>query len=196
MVDTMQPPGAGYRVQRRVAGFNNYRLDGISDLLCRAHGSAVFDIGCNRGLVGYDFALNGAKKVHGCDIYETGILTARELFADLRACDSRFEICDLSQGPKALKAFGPQQYDITLCLATYHKLKRIMSEADLSALMTYFGQWTQGFFAWRGTSEKHDENDAEIRALDRDLGKVGLSRIHTSYISAELGVAAIWAKVK
>lgn len=194
MVDAMQPPGAGYKVQRRVAGLFNYRLDGLTDLLCRAQGAAVFDIGCNRGLAGYDFALQGAKAVHGCDLYEDGIRTCRELFADLRACDSHFEVLDLSQGHAALQPFSGRQYDITLCLATYHKLKRVMSADRLTLLMQHFGQWTRGYFGWRGTSEKHDENDAEMRQLDRDLGPVGLQRIHTSYISPELGAAAIWAR--
>lgn len=188
------PPGASYRVQRRVAGAYNVRLDGMSDLLGRARGAAVFDIGCNRGLVAYDFALNGATRVDGCDLYEDGIATAREVFADLRGCDSRFEVVDLTGGAKSLALFRDRTYDITLCLATYHKLKRVMKPGDLSALMIHFGLWTKGYFGWRGTSDKPAENDAEIAALDRDLGEAGLARIHTSYISAELGVAAIWAR--
>lgn len=195
MVDMVQPPGAKYKVQRRVAGYHDIRMDGMSDLVLRARGASVFDIGCNRGLVGFEFATNGAKKVHGCDIYEDGIKTARELFADLRFVESRFEVIDLTPGESALRPFAGQQYDMTLCLATYHKLKRIMSEKALSELMQAFGRWTKGYFAWRGTSDKPKENEQEIKALDRDLGAVGFRRIHTSYISAELGVAAIWARV-
>jgi SAM-dependent methyltransferase len=194
MVNVMQPRGADYKVQRRVAGHHNYRLAGLTDLLTMASGASVFDVGCNRGLAGYDFALNGATKVHGCDIFEEGVATAREIFADLRAVDARFEVCDLTGGPAALKAFVPGNYDITLCLATYHKLKRVMSKDDLRGLVQYLGKWTTSYFAWRGTSEKHDENDAEIARLDKDLGEVGLLRIHTSYISRELGAAAIWAR--
>lgn len=194
MVDKLQTPH--YEVQRRVAGEFNYRLDGLTDLLTRARGSSVFDIGCNRGMAGYDFALNGARKVHGCDIYEQGILTAREAFADLRACESQFEVVDLTRGPPSLKRFAGNDYDIILCLATYHKLKRVMEKPELTDLMRYFGRLTKGYFGWRATSDKPDENDAEIAALDRDLGSEGLARIHTSYISSELGVAAIWARVK
>lgn len=194
MVDMHQPLGASYKVQRRVAGWHDVRLDGISDLVLRARGASVFDVGCNRGMVGFEFAVNGAATVHGCDIYEPGIMTAREVFADLRAVESRFEVVDLTQGPKALSGFA-RRYDITLCLATYHKLKRVMAGNDLTALIQHFGRWTDGYFGWRATSDKPDENDAELAALDRDLGAVGLLRIHTSYISAELGVAAIWARV-
>jgi hypothetical protein len=145
-------------------------------------------------MVGFEFATNGAAVVHGCDIYETGIVTAREVFADLRAVESRFEVVDLTQGPAALQVFGELRYDITLCLATYHKLKRVMKPEALSALMRHFGGATKGYFGWRGTSFQSEENDEEIANLDRDLGQVGLTRIHTSYISDELGVAAIWAR--
>lgn len=195
MADFYTPPGAQYRVQRRVAGFHDQRMDGMSDLLLRARGCSVFDIGCNRGLVGLQFAENGAAAVHGCDIYERGIETARELFADLRACESRFEVVDLTRGSEALRVFGGRRYDITLCLATYHKLKRLMAAPALAELVRCWGEWTDGYFGWRGTSDKADENDAEMAALDRDLGEVGLARIQTSYISGELGVAAIWARV-
>jgi SAM-dependent methyltransferase len=194
MVDKFSPAGSNYRVQRRVAGYFNFRLDGIGDILGRARGKSVFDIGCNRGMVGYDFALNGATLVHGCDAYETGIATAREAFADLREVESRFEVVDLTEGPRALKVFGDQPYDFTLCLATYHKLKRVMDRKPLSELMQHFGRQTKGYFAWRATSDKPDENDEEMTALDHDLGEAGLVRIHTSYLSAELGVAALWAR--
>jgi 2-polyprenyl-3-methyl-5-hydroxy-6-metoxy-1,4-benzoquinol methylase len=195
MVEMHKPLGAKYSVQRRVRGYHDLRMDGMHDLVMRAKGKSVFDIGCYRGLAGYDFAVNGAAKVHGCDIYEAGILTAREWFADLRSVEAQFEVCDLTKGPPALKRFNGNSYDITLCLATYHKLKRVMEPADLTELVKHFGRWTKAYFAWRGTSEKANENDKEIAALDRDLGAVGLARIHTSYISDELGVAAIWKKV-
>jgi len=193
-MDKHRPFGARYQVQRRVAGYHDVRMDGMSDLVLRAAGKTVFDIGCNRGLVGFEFANNGASSVDGCDIYEDGIKTARELFADLRSVESRFEVVDLAKGPDALRPFTGRAYDITLCLATYHKLKRVMAPEDLSALVLHFGRWTKGYFAWRATSDKPDENEAEMVALDRDLEKAGLFRIHTSYISTELGVAAIWAR--
>jgi hypothetical protein len=194
VVDMMRPVGASYKVQRRVAGLNNIRLDGITDLVLRAKGKRVFDIGCNRGMVGYQFAEQYAAVVHGCDIYEKGIETAREVFADLRSTEGRFEVADLTQGPPALSMFGTEGYDIVLCLATYHKLKRLMPADKLTDLMVFFGRWTIKYFAWRGTSDKPSENEEELAALDRDLKQAGLQRIHTSYISNDLGVAAIWAR--
>jgi len=186
--------GSGYTVQRRVAGAHDIRLDGMVDLLQRARGASVFDVGCNRGMVGYEFALNGASTVHGCDIYERGVMTAREVFADLRAVESQFEVVDLTGGVKALSPFKGRRYDITVCLATYHKLKRAMPADDLAALMLHLAMQTNRYFAWRGTSHQEDENLAEMGALDLIFGKAGLDRIHTSYMSEELGVAAVWSR--
>lgn len=179
-------------VQRRVVGYHDIRLDGIHDLVLRARGASVLDIGCNRGLVGFEMANNGAILVHGCDNYGKGIETARELFADLRNVESRFEICDLTIGAAALEPFGT--YDITLLLATYHKIKRAMPDHRLSGLMKEIGKRTVKYFGWRGTADQHEANDKEITDLDRDLKDIGLIRIHTSYIATELGVAAIWAR--
>jgi SAM-dependent methyltransferase len=183
------------KLMRRVAGHHDLRLDGIGDLVIRARGAAVMDIGCNRGLVGFEMANNGAALVHGCDSYAEGIATARQLFADLRNVESRFEVTDLTKGVRALEPFGKTQYDITLMLATYHKLKREMSADALTGLMKHFGERTSRWFGWRGTSEKANENEGEMLQLDRDLRDVGLKRIHTSYISLTLGVAAIWSRV-
>lgn len=181
-------------LQRRVAGEHDIRLDGIQDIYTRAPGASVFDIGCNRGLVSLDMKKNGAKLLHGCDNYIEGINVARHIFADLRDVKSLFEVVDLTGGPAALKPFGDQRYDIVLCLATYHKLKRIMSPDKLTELFVHFGRRTVRYFAWRGTSDKAGENQEEMDALDRDLGTAGLQRIHTSYISRQLHVAAIWER--
>lgn len=194
MVEMRQTPNADYCSQVKTRGCGFDRLDGLADLYPRMRGAKVFDVGCNRGAVSYDAARAGARLVHGCDIDEAGLQCARDLFADLRDVESCFAACDLTRGAEGLKLFKGMTYDITLCLATYHKLKRVMKPADLTTLVQYLGTGTHGWFGWRGTSDKHDENDAEIKALDRDLGVVGLRRIHTSYISTELGVAAIWAR--
>ena len=64
-------------LQRRVAGYHDIRLDGILDLTIRAKGASVLDVGCNRGLVAFEMANNGARVVHGCDNYAPGVETAR-----------------------------------------------------------------------------------------------------------------------
>lgn len=183
------------KLMRRVAGYHDIRLDGMVDLLSRAKDARVLDLGCNRGRVSDDFYRNGAALVHGCDIDEQCILTCRNVFADLRAVQSKFEVVDLTGGPRAFHAaFGDQHYDVTVMLATYHKLKRVMKEQDLTQLMKDLGKRTEKYFAWRATSDKPDENEQERQALDRDLGPEGLRRIHTSYISQQLGMCAIWAR--
>ncbi len=175
---------------RRVQGFHDLRLDGIGDLLHRARDASVLDIGCNRGLAGFEFAGNGAKRVYGIDNYEDGIIAARHLFCDLRAVRHRFEVVDLTGGEAAIRAvFGKEadlEHDITLMLATYHKLKRIMEPAALSALMRYFAKHTRQFFGWRGYPD-------ELKALDDDMEAGGLKRVQTSFIS-DIQPAAIWMR--
>jgi SAM-dependent methyltransferase len=183
------------RLMRRVVGYHDLRLDGMLDLVIRARGASVMDIGCNRGLVGFEMANNGATLVHGCDNYAEGIQAAQHLFADLRNVETQFEVVDLTKGAAALRPFGTGGYDIVLMLATYHKLKRIMAEHALSDLMMHLANRTTKWFGWRGTSEKAAENEAEMTALDRDFRSCGLKRIHTSYLSKTLGVAAIWERV-
>lgn len=187
----MADPYKDYRIERRVAGYHDIRMDGMTDLVVRARGASVLDVGCNRGLVGFEMAQNGAKVVHGCDNYELGILTAKELFADLRSVEIQFEVVDLTRGPGALVPFGDRRYDIVLMLATYHKLKRVMEPSVLSELMRNLGGRTLRYFGWRATSTEHAENEREMATLDRELG---LKRIHTSTISEELGLCAIWAR--
>lgn len=179
-----------YKVMRRVAGRHNYRMDGLTDLLMRAQGISVLDLGCNRGMAGHDFANNGARKVHGCDLDKDVIFVAKSIFADIRNVESKHEVVDLTQ-PNALAQFDPE-YDVVLMLATYHKLKRVMTPQALSDLVRVLAGKSKRYFAWRATSEKREDNEVEMRQLDRDLA--GMKRIHTSYISQELGVAAIWSK--
>lgn len=179
---------------RRVAGYHDIRLDGLQDILSRAAGKSVFDIGCNRGHVGWDLANAGATLVHGCDHFAEGIETARQNFADRRNVESQFECADLSKGPRVLNVFGARRYDIVLMLATYHKLKRVMSESALIELMEHFAGRTAGWFLWRGTSEKANDNELEILAIDRVFRRKGLKQMHRSGFSLTLGVAVAWRR--
>ena len=163
---------------RRVAGYHDVRLDGMLDLVIRARGASVMDIGCNRGLVGFEMANNGARLVHGCDNYAEGIETARQLFADLRSVESRFEVVDLSIGGPALKVFGDVRWDIVLMLATYHKLKRVMEPRNLEFLMSTLGDRTNKWFGWRATSDKPAENQPNQQRIENvqlpgDLAAIG-----------------------
>jgi SAM-dependent methyltransferase len=178
-------------LMRRVQGAHSLRLDGIGDLLHRARDATVFDIGCNRGHAGHEFAWNGASRVYGCDNYEDGIIAARHMFCDERSIRHRFEVVDLTGGEAAMiKAFGVEahlDHDIVLMLATYHKLKRIMPENALKDLMRYFARHTKKYFGWRGYDE-------ELKSLDQVMQSCGLKRVQTSYIS-DIQPAAIWARI-
>jgi len=155
----------------------------------------VLDVGCNRGLVGFEFANNGATLVHGCDKFVEGIDTAIQLFMDLRSVQAKHVVNNLALGSKEMKAFGDQRYDIVVVLATIHKLKRVMPAELLHGLVQDLGNRTIQYFAWRATTEKFQDNEDEMQMLDEQLGKCGLKRIHTSYISVELGLAAIWKRI-
>jgi SAM-dependent methyltransferase len=184
-----------HKLQRRVAGHHDIRMDGMVDLVMRARGMSVLDIGCNRGLVGFEFANNGAGTVHGCDIDQDCIHIARGVFADLRAVQSRFEVVDLTIGAASItNAFGDTRYDIVVCLATVHKIKRAMEPVALEKLIVHFGRIAKRYFAWRATSEKLEENEEEMALVDRCMEKAGLRRIHTSYLSETLGQCAIWSR--
>lgn len=187
-------------LQRRVAGFHSLRLDGLTDLVLRAKGASVLDIGCNRGLVGFEMYYNGARLVHGCDNYEEGITFCRHLFADFRDVRTQFEVVDLTEGTKGLlKAFGDSssygigQYDIVLVLATVHKLKRKMSEDDLYELVYLLGQSTHKYLGWRGVEPGKGDNEAELALMEDAMKEAGLSRVHYSELS-DLGPAAIWKR--
>ena len=155
---------------------------------------SVLDVGCNRGKVGLEFTNNGVIRIDGVDNHAESIAFARELHIDNRGIDTQFEVADLTKGPISLGAFGGRKWDIVLFLATYHKLRRVMSAGELTALVRCLGARTLRYFAWRGT-DKRDENDAELLDLDRDLAPEGLKRVHTSYLSKQIGAAAIWERL-
>ena len=174
--------------QRRVVGIHDIRFDGLSDLLLRARGCSVLDIGCNRGHIGYEFAVNGARLVHGCDIYAPGIATARQWFAELPHVVSQFEVVNLEAGPAALtKAFGVGGYDIVLFIGVLHKLKRVMKPEALSALIRHLGSLALRYFAWNGYT-------ADLGSMDLELLPLGLARIHTSELALPGRPAAIWRR--
>jgi 2-polyprenyl-3-methyl-5-hydroxy-6-metoxy-1,4-benzoquinol methylase len=172
---------------RRVMGIHEIRFDGLSDLLLRAHGCSVFDVGCNRGHVGWDFAMNGASVVHGCDIDGPSIQCARMWFSEHPHVVSKFEVVDLTKGPTAVAAaFGDQDYDIVLLIGVQHKLKRIMAAADLSSLISHLGDRALTYFGWNGYAEDLAQMDEALR------GK--LVRVHTSELALPGRPAAIWKR--
>lgn len=174
--------------QRRVVHKYDIRFDGLSDLMLRARGRSVLDVGCNRAHTLYDFALNGAALVHGCDIYGPGMAAARQWFSEVADCEHEFAALDLSKGARELNtAFGNRRYDIVLMLGVYHKLRREMTPDLLSGLMRNLGLRTTSYFGWSGYPE-------ELAIIDLDMHQCGLQRIATSEIAGPGRPAAIWQR--
>lgn len=173
---------------RRVVGIHEIRFDGLSDLLLRAHGCSVLDVGCNRGHLAWDFASNGASIVHGCDIHKPSIQCARMWFSEHPHVQSKFEVVNLEQGPKAVEqAFGNAVYDIVLLIGVQHKLKRVMDAASLDLLLVHLGKRATVYFGWNGYIE-------DMRQMDTCLEAVGLKRVHTSELALPGRPAAIWKR--
>ena len=173
---------------RRVVGIHEIRFDGLSDLLLRAHGASVFDVGCNRGHVGWDFAMNGASIVHGCDIHGPSVQCARLWFSEHPHVESKFEVVDLTKGPDAIKeTFPTGQYDIVLLLGVQHKLKRTMKADQISELIKYLGERTLTYFAWNG-----DGNDLDL--AEDALEGTGLETVHYSELNKPKWPSVIWKR--
>jgi len=183
-------------VQRRVISYSGFRLDGLADLLARANGASVLDIGCNRGHVCFDLFTHGARVLHGCDNSEDTIRHANELFADYRSAEAKFEVVDLAGGVKAVAdAFPDRQYDMVLYLAVHHKLRRVMSADALRDLIAYLSRRCARFFVWRGDREQLPEIE---RALDRGFRRVHYSEICEimlpEFKEPVIQPAAIWSR--
>lgn len=183
-------PGADFmdeaHITRRVVGFHDYRLDGLSDLLMRAHGASVIDVGCNKGHAAWEFVANGARLVHGCDIHAPSIVAAKHWFAEIPHCETRFEVVDLSK-PDPLAVFGADGYDIVLFIGVYHKLVRVMESKALEALLLDLGKRALQYLAFMGYPE-------HLQAIDDAMKRSGLRRIHTSELAYPNRPAAIYKR--
>ena len=172
------------RPARLVAALHDIRFDGLTDLLLRARGATVFDVGCAYGHVAAEFAANGAALVHGCDVSAEGIATARNWFAQFPQVESRFEVVDLCGGPAAVAdVFGLKQYDVVLFLAVHHKLRHTMTLDAISELIVHLGRRALTYFAWQGFEEDLAQVDRALTAFDR---------VHTSSLFLPERPAAIW----
>jgi 2-polyprenyl-3-methyl-5-hydroxy-6-metoxy-1,4-benzoquinol methylase len=184
----MTEPRPSQTTPRRIAGYQDNRLDGIRDILPLANGCSVLDVGANRGMVAVDFARAGAIQIHGCDNYKAGINAAREIFNDF-AVDSRFEVVDLAKGHKNLStAFGTayrRQYDIVLFLGVYHHLKKQMTPKALVTLTLHLADRAERYFVCR---------TPKLEEMASILAGSSLQLVHFSRLSPMVGSAAIWKR--
>lgn len=148
----------------------------------------MLDIAMNHGLVGFEFARNGATLVHGCDFDEAAVNTARTIFTEI-AIPSRFEVVDLVGGSAALEtAFGPYylpRYDIVLFLGIYHKLQEQAPAAVISELVRHLVSRVARFFVVR---------TSQIDELGLILADTGLRRVHFSALSLVVGPLEVWER--
>jgi hypothetical protein len=153
-------------LQRRVAGYHDFRMDGMTDLVLRAQGKSS---STSAATAAWSASNSPATAPNGAWLRQLRARHPGRARSVRRSAQGRQPVRDRRPDRRrgGAEAFGAKKYDITLCLATYHKLKRIMEPAELSALMQHFGKATKGYFAWRGTSDKPDENEQELYALDR-----------------------------
>jgi len=173
---------------RRVQGIHEIRFDGFSDLLLRARGASVLDIGCNRGHIGWEFAVNGARLVHGCDIDAPSVQCANMWFSENPNVESKFVVVDLRGGAKAVQdAFGVKQYDIVLFLGVYHKIKRVMIATDLDDLTLKLANRASTYFCWTGYAE-------DLAPVNAAASSVGLTLVHKSELALPDRPAAIWKR--
>jgi len=186
------------RARPRVCRVHDAIMDGLTDLLVRADGASVLDLGCNRGLAGYAMACNGARLVHGVDLAPDAVEIAKGLFADLVDCRGEFVVGDLTRGIECLAPFGNGQYDIIMMLATYHKIARPpskpyvelgargMDASELSDFITALGNRTTHYFAFRDKLEFFPQ-------IEQAMAKAGLRSVHRNEMS-QMGATGIWQR--
>lgn len=185
---------------RRVIRSHDTIMDGLADLVSRADGMSVMDLGCNRGHAAFEMARNGARLCHGIDLAPDCVYCARAWFADLVEVRSQFEVGDLTTGAACLTPFGNGDYDVILMLGVIHKIRRApskpyrelgavgMNEEELVEFLRHLGHRTVKYFALRGGDDDRDLADAPLKAT-------GLRLIHQTEISGIGGYSLIWARI-
>lgn len=177
---------------RYLFGYHADRVAGLSDVMPLMRGMTVLDVGCDRGLVSLTFGLNGAKLVHGCDKYASGVETAREVFAET-AVESRFETVDLTGREDALRAaFGADlrdRYDVVLFLSMYHILRQQQPhEAVLDFVQSLIDRTGRYFIYRKSVTEKGYER------MDELVRESGLVQVHYSWLSRVAGPLLVYER--
>lgn len=104
---------------------------GVSDVLERANGKTVLDLGCAEGAITLEFAKAGAASILAVDLLESHLKIARSLCAD-------HPQVTFIQGnlDHLIDEVVEEQYDIVLALAIIHKLRSVERGLDFAAKVT------------------------------------------------------------
>ncbi len=140
-----------YKKAKRPVVADGLRYRTVDRLLDIAEGMTVLDIGSNLGIVDYEFALRGAKLVHGIDNSLFAVGFARTLFRTI-PCESKFIHADLT---KRVPDLGI--YDIVLFMSVYHWLRQKMSEESLHELMRILARKSKRWFVRAGDPPAYKE---------------------------------------
>lgn len=146
------------------------RFRGLEPLLNQCEGWSILDVGMSDGLVAYEFARRGAKKVHGLDIEADRVEFARRLFSAVPV-QSRFSCLDCSK-VESLRKGTDSSYDLVLFLAVYQKLER-KGCPDLPRVMEAITSRAGKYFALRSSSERGISYRPVGFSLWRSIGRQG-----------------------
>ena len=155
------------------------RLEGLDPVFEFAPGRRILDLGCHRGMIGYEFARRGATVIHGFDLYAPGISAAKEIFADIPV-ESRFETADLALGRTAfLHQFGDMllpRYEVVLLLSILQHLRRQMERRDVIDFLDFVLDRTAEYLVLRMPNHQRIED----HILDKGFELVYLNALqHT-----------------
>lgn len=161
-------------------------LGGLEPVLKSSNGAAVLDIGCHNGAVLRAFAENGAKVLHGADIWEEGLSEARKISRD----DSRFTYghVDFRNGFQEVEKSIPilPNYDVVLYCAVHQHLVRQMGEDEAEKFAQKCFERSTSRIIFRGPTDR-------ISKLGHYLTNLGFAEEY-QYVVSEKGGVHVWKR--
>jgi 2-polyprenyl-3-methyl-5-hydroxy-6-metoxy-1,4-benzoquinol methylase len=130
---------------------------GVEKAIAQCMNKTVLDLGCAEGLLSREFAMAGAKFVHGMDALGDHLVVAQDVCCHYHTIS--FEQVDLN-APPALR----RQYDIVLALGVMHKLHepeiglRFAAQSSLDLLLVRMTKYTPRFL----TSKFKKANSVDV----------------------------------
>jgi SAM-dependent methyltransferase len=139
----------------------------LEPLLEMAKGCTVLDIGCAEGLISFELMKAGAILVHGVDILESRIESAREKFVGYEA---KFWVLDVAEIDKIDLL---PKYDMVLLLAILHKI------ASPETLLNFAIERSNRYIVVRAEPIFHDRrSDNRPIKVRETLINAGFAQVH------------------